>query len=178
MLDKFFFTFLAKTCGPLNATTISGEKCIEFNHQTLVAKKANRLNHSFNYSAAKFRIQSFTTGFLEGLQDTGYSEETFKERQVKAYLWQQRYIQRFNEDGRKAKSKELTCGSLKGDEHKMGAGYSKKQNGRFAASQTRGLWFARSSLMSQRFSIRFSEHRKQFSILPLFQNGSIGIGTS
>ncbi|KAI8813625.1 hypothetical protein BJ742DRAFT_788964 [Cladochytrium replicatum] len=100
-LDEVFFTFLARICANFNATTLAGEKY----HQTLVAKKATRSNQPFDFTAFKFRIQPFTKGFLEALQDAGHSEVTLPEKQVKAYLCQQRYIQRFNEDGKKTKSK-------------------------------------------------------------------------
>ena len=64
-----------------------------------------KLDESPDFRPFKFRIQAFTNAFYEELLRQGYTEEALPLRKVKNYLWNQRYISRFNEDGKKAKSK-------------------------------------------------------------------------
>ncbi|KAI0306326.1 hypothetical protein B0F90DRAFT_1688981 [Multifurca ochricompacta] len=85
-VDRIFFEFLNKTCSNLDATDAKGEPI----HQTLMAKKMQRLDESPDFRPFKFRIQAFTNAFLE---------------EIRNYLWNSPYISRFNEDGKKAKSK-------------------------------------------------------------------------
>ncbi|GJJ12669.1 hypothetical protein Clacol_006913 [Clathrus columnatus] len=85
-VDRIFFEFMNIVCSDLNAKDSKGEPI----HQPLMAKKMERLNESPDYRPFKFRIQAFTNGFLE---------------EVRHYLWTNPYISRFNEDGKKAKSK-------------------------------------------------------------------------
>ncbi|KAF5373638.1 hypothetical protein D9758_000661 [Tetrapyrgos nigripes] len=68
-------------------------------------KKMQRLDESPDFRPFKFRIQAFTNAFLEELARQGYPEEKIPMKKVRHYLWRQPYIQRFNEDGRKAKTK-------------------------------------------------------------------------
>ncbi|THH10704.1 hypothetical protein EW145_g1150 [Phellinidium pouzarii] len=100
-VDRVFFEFLNKICSNLDATDAKGELI----HQTLMAKKMQRLDESPDFRPFKFRIQAFTNGFLEELARQGYSEEKIAMKKVRNYLWTQPYISRFNEDGKKAKSK-------------------------------------------------------------------------
>ncbi|KAJ3037916.1 hypothetical protein HK097_003338 [Rhizophlyctis rosea] len=100
-LDEVFFAFLAKVCSDLEITDEQGEKI----HQTLIARKMSKITESPEFHPFKFRIRSFTNAFRSELYRSGFTEEMIPERKVKQYLWQQRYISRFNEDGRKAKSK-------------------------------------------------------------------------
>ncbi|CAG8508197.1 21097_t:CDS:2 [Dentiscutata erythropus] len=67
--------------------------------------KMQKLDESPDFRPFKFRIQAFTNAFHEELLRHGYTEEILPLRKVKNYLWTQRYISRFNEDGKKAKSK-------------------------------------------------------------------------
>lgn len=53
----------------------------------------------------KFRIRPFVNAFRQELADNGYTVDILPEKLLKTYLAHQRYISRFNEDGRKAKSK-------------------------------------------------------------------------
>ncbi|KAG9295205.1 hypothetical protein G9A89_006186 [Geosiphon pyriformis] len=100
-LDIIFLNFLQNICSDLNATDSKGEQI----HQTLMAKKMQKLDESLDFRPFKFRIQAFTNAFHEELIQSGYTEEILPLRKVKNYLWTQRYISRFNEDGKKAKSK-------------------------------------------------------------------------
>ncbi|KAG2158240.1 uncharacterized protein EDB93DRAFT_1238030 [Suillus bovinus] len=85
-VDRIFFEFLNSICSNLDATDAKGEPI----HQTLMAKKMQRLDESPDFRPFKFRIQAFTNAFLE---------------EIRNYLWNQPYISRFNEDGKKTKSK-------------------------------------------------------------------------
>ncbi|EPQ58343.1 hypothetical protein GLOTRDRAFT_137081 [Gloeophyllum trabeum ATCC 11539] len=100
-VDRIFFDFLNKICSDLDATDAKGEPI----HQTLMAKKMQRLDESPDFRPFKFRIQAFTNAFLEELAKQGYPEEKIPMKKVRNYLWNQPYISRFNEDGKKAKSK-------------------------------------------------------------------------
>lgn len=100
-LDEIFVTFLQNICSNLDARDSKGEQI----HQTLMAKKMQKLSESPDFRPFKFRIQAFTNAFHEELLRNGYTEEVLPMRKVKNYLWTQRYISRFNEDGKKAKSK-------------------------------------------------------------------------
>ncbi|GBC04920.1 hypothetical protein RclHR1_05950004 [Rhizophagus clarus] len=100
-LDDIFISFLQTICSDLDATDSKGEQI----HQTLMAKKMQKLDESPDFRPFKFRIQAFTNAFHEELLRHGFNEEMLPLRKVKNYLWTQRYISRFNEDGKKAKSK-------------------------------------------------------------------------
>ncbi|CAE6436378.1 unnamed protein product [Rhizoctonia solani] len=100
-VDRVFFKFLNKICSNLDATDSKGEAI----HQTLMAKKMARLDELPDFRPFKFRIQAFTNGFLEELASAGYPDEVIPMKKIKSYLWNQPYISRFNEDGKKAKSK-------------------------------------------------------------------------
>jgi hypothetical protein len=100
-VDRVFFEFLESTCSNLDAKDAKGEPI----HQTLMAKKMQRLDESPEFRPFKFRIQAFTNAFLEELALQGYPEEKIPMKKIRNYLWNQPYISRFNEDGKKAKSK-------------------------------------------------------------------------
>ncbi|KAJ1654289.1 hypothetical protein IWQ61_005751 [Dispira simplex] len=100
-LDEIFFTFLQGICSNLNATDSKGESI----HQTLMAKKMQKLDETPDFRPFRFRIQAFTNAFHEELIRQGITEEVISARKVKVYLWRQRFISRYNEDGRKSKSK-------------------------------------------------------------------------
>ncbi|KAI1313922.1 hypothetical protein EDD11_002385 [Mortierella claussenii] len=70
-----------------------------------MAKKMERLEMSTDFRPFKFRIQAFTNAFHDDLVQNGLSEDILPLRKVKVYLWKHRYISRFNEDGKKQKSK-------------------------------------------------------------------------
>jgi len=70
-----------------------------------MAKKMQRLEASTDFRPFKFRIQAFTNAFHESLVQHGLTEDILPLRKVKVYLWKHRYISRFNEDGKKQKSK-------------------------------------------------------------------------
>ncbi|QRV85856.1 Formin-like protein 3 [Ceratobasidium sp. AG-Ba] len=100
-VDRIFFKYLNRICSNLDATDGKGEAI----HQTLMAKKMARLDELPDFRPFKFRIQAFTNGFLEELASAGYPDEVIPMKKIKSYLWNQPYISRFNEDGKKAKSK-------------------------------------------------------------------------
>ncbi|ORZ20065.1 hypothetical protein BCR41DRAFT_34866 [Lobosporangium transversale] len=70
-----------------------------------MAKKMERLEMSTDFRPFKFRIQAFTNAFHDDLIANGLTEDILPLRKVKVYLWKHRYISRFNEDGKKQKSK-------------------------------------------------------------------------
>ncbi|KAJ3476268.1 hypothetical protein NLI96_g11276 [Meripilus lineatus] len=100
-VERIFFEFLIKTCSNLDATDAKGEPI----HQTLMAKKMQRLDESPDFRPFKFRIQAFTNAFLEELARQGYPEEKIPMKKIRNFLWNQPYISRFNEEGKKSKSK-------------------------------------------------------------------------
>ncbi|KAF9454647.1 hypothetical protein P691DRAFT_806814 [Macrolepiota fuliginosa MF-IS2] len=119
-VDRIFFEYLNKICSNrmcsapratavtlssllflVDATDSKGEPI----HQTLMAKKMQRLDESPDFRPFKFRIQAFTLAFLEELARQGYPEEKIPMKKIRNYLWRQPHILRFNEDGKKAKSK-------------------------------------------------------------------------
>ncbi|KAI1314365.1 hypothetical protein EDD11_002230 [Mortierella claussenii] len=100
-LDELFFKFLQRICSDLNACDSRGDQI----HQPLMAKKMQRLEASTDFRPFKFRIQAFTNAFHESLVQHGLSEDILPLRKVKVYLWKHKYISRFNEDGKKQKSK-------------------------------------------------------------------------
>lgn len=100
-VDRIFFEFLNSICSNLDATDAKGEPI----HQTLMAKKMQRLDESPDFRPFKFRIQAFTNAFLEELAKQGYPEEKIPMKKIRNYLWSQPYISRFNEEGKKTKSK-------------------------------------------------------------------------
>ncbi|KAG8966257.1 hypothetical protein FRC03_012268 [Tulasnella sp. 419] len=101
-VDRIFLEYLNRICSNLESTDSKGEAI----HQTLMAKKMARLDESPDFRPFKFRIQAFTNGFVEELTKQGYGEDVVPIKKTKAYLWHHNpYIARFNEDGKKAKSK-------------------------------------------------------------------------
>jgi hypothetical protein len=70
-----------------------------------MAKKMQRLDESPDFRPFKFRIQAFTNAFLEELARQGYPEDKIPMKKIRTYLWNQPYISRFNEEGKKTKSK-------------------------------------------------------------------------
>ncbi|KAF6763922.1 hypothetical protein DFP72DRAFT_873762 [Ephemerocybe angulata] len=93
-VDRVFFEYLNKICSNWDQI-----------HQTLMAKKMQRLDESPDFRPFKFRILAFTTAFLEELARQGYTEDKIPMKKIRNYLWRQPHILRFNEDGKKAKSK-------------------------------------------------------------------------
>ncbi|KAI0086175.1 hypothetical protein BDY19DRAFT_895201 [Irpex rosettiformis] len=100
-VERIFFDFLNRTCSNLDATDSKGEPI----HQTLMAKKMQRLDESPDFRPFKFRIQAFTNAFLEELARQGFPEEKIPMKKIRNFLWNQPYISRFNEEGKKSKSK-------------------------------------------------------------------------
>ncbi|CAG8517037.1 2182_t:CDS:10 [Diversispora eburnea] len=80
-LDDIFVNFLQQICSDYS----KGEQI----HQTLMAKKMQKLDESPDFRPFKFRIQAFTNAFHEELLRHGYTEEILPSRK----------------DGKKAKSK-------------------------------------------------------------------------
>jgi len=85
----------------VDASDSAGERI----HQTMIAKKLNKVTETVDFKQFKFRIRSFTNAFREELQRNGITEDIVSEKKARHYLWKHKYISRFNEDGKKAKSK-------------------------------------------------------------------------
>lgn len=100
-LDALFYRFLRYVCSNIDCADSNGEGI----HQTLMPKRMSRLNHSEDFRPFKFRIQAFVNRWQEEVYKSGISEEQCSPKRLRQYLWTQPYISRFNEDGRKAKSK-------------------------------------------------------------------------
>lgn len=99
--EETFHEFLTSLCSNLEAKDERGELI----HQTLMPKKMARLDESPDFRPFKFRIQAFTNAFQSELQRRGLSEDDLSMRKIKLFLWTHPFISRFNEDGKKAKSK-------------------------------------------------------------------------
>lgn len=100
-LESIFHKFLTAVCSDLEITDDRGELL----HQTLMPKKMARLDESPDFRPFKFRIQAFTNAFQAEVYRNGISESDCSIKKIKQFLWTQPYISRFNEDGKKAKSK-------------------------------------------------------------------------
>ncbi|KAI8055362.1 hypothetical protein BDF22DRAFT_380885 [Syncephalis plumigaleata] len=100
-MDRIFYDFLQGLCSNLNASDSRGDPI----HQTLMAKKMHKMDQSTDFRPFKFRIQAFSNAFMEALARQGYDQTILPTRKVKQYLWRQKCISRFNEEGRKSKSK-------------------------------------------------------------------------
>ncbi|KAJ6502344.1 hypothetical protein C8R45DRAFT_895705 [Mycena sanguinolenta] len=100
-VDRVFLQYLTRICSNLDAADAKGDPI----HQQLMPKKMQKLDESTDFRPFKFRIQAFTAAFLEELAAEGYPEEKIPMKKVRNYLWRQPLILRFNEDGKKAKSK-------------------------------------------------------------------------
>ncbi|KAF7338127.1 hypothetical protein MVEN_02037500 [Mycena venus] len=100
-VDRVFLQYLNRICSNLEAADNKGDPI----HQQLMPKKMQKLDESTDFRPFKFRIQAFTAAFLEELAAEGYPEEKIPMKKVRNYLWRQPLILRFNEDGKKAKSK-------------------------------------------------------------------------
>ncbi|PWN20076.1 hypothetical protein BCV69DRAFT_218353 [Microstroma glucosiphilum] len=100
-LDALFYRYLRYVCSHNDCSDAHGEGI----HQTLMPKRMSRLNHSEDFRPFKFRIQAFVNRWQEEVYRSGITEEQCSPKRLRQYLWTQPYISRFNEDGRKAKSK-------------------------------------------------------------------------
>ncbi|KAJ1907003.1 hypothetical protein LPJ81_001028 [Coemansia sp. IMI 209127] len=101
-LDGLFMKYLEAICS--NTITVDSEG--ESIHQTQMAKKLEKLEQCTEYRTFRFRIQAFSNGYREFMErEAGMTEQMVSKQQLRAYLHQQRYISRYNEDGKKAKSK-------------------------------------------------------------------------
>ncbi|KAI1788275.1 hypothetical protein LXA43DRAFT_894961 [Ganoderma leucocontextum] len=102
-VDRIFSEFLSSICSNLYATDSNGKLI----HQTLMANKMQRLDESANFRPFKFRINAFTNAFLEELARQGLPEEMIpaKQASIKHFLWNQPYISRFNQGGKRSKSR-------------------------------------------------------------------------
>ncbi|KAG0152186.1 hypothetical protein CROQUDRAFT_315180 [Cronartium quercuum f. sp. fusiforme G11] len=99
--EPIFTSWLGRLCSDLDMKDSKGEPI----HQTLMARKMQRLEESADFRPFKFRIQAFTNAFFEELVRCGFSEKDLPMKKVRQYLWSQTCISRFNEEGKKAKSK-------------------------------------------------------------------------
>jgi hypothetical protein len=74
-------------------------------HQSLMPKKMAKLEESPDFRPFRFRIQAFTNAFQSELHRRGISDAECSAKKIRHYLWTQKFIARFNEDGKKAKSR-------------------------------------------------------------------------
>lgn len=72
-------------------------------HQVLMAKKMERLDQSRDFRPFKFRIAAFTTAFTEKLLSLGFQEADLPIKKIRAFLWEQACISRYNDEGKKLK---------------------------------------------------------------------------
>ncbi|KAF8993124.1 hypothetical protein BDZ89DRAFT_1150749 [Hymenopellis radicata] len=100
-VDRIFFQFLNRICSNLDATDTKDEAI----HQTLMATKMQRLDELPGFRPFQFRIQAFTNAFLDELARHGFPLDKIPMKKVRNYLWKQPHILRFNEAGKKRKSK-------------------------------------------------------------------------
>lgn len=100
-IDAIFVAFLQSLCSNLDATDKNGEPI----HQALMPKKMEKFAQSKDFRPFKFRIQAFTHAFVDELANHGYTDDKIQCKKIRQYLWRQPYIMRFNEEGKKAKSK-------------------------------------------------------------------------
>ncbi|KAJ1883092.1 hypothetical protein LPJ57_000420 [Coemansia sp. RSA 486] len=101
-LDELFMKYLEQICS--NNITVDSEG--ELIHQTQMAKKLEKLEQCTEFRTFRFRIQAFSNGYREFIErEAGLTEQVVSKQQLRNYLHQQRYISRYNEDGKKAKSK-------------------------------------------------------------------------
>jgi hypothetical protein len=77
-MDEILFSFFEKLCSNMDATDAGGERI----HQTLMAKKMQRLDESLDYKPFKFRIQAFTNRFIEELAERGLREPDWPQKLV------------------------------------------------------------------------------------------------
>ena len=62
-----------------------------------------RLDQSLDFRPFKFRIQAFTSAFTEKLLALGFQDADLPIKKIRAYLWAQPCISRFNDEGKKLK---------------------------------------------------------------------------
>lgn len=83
----------------VDATDAKGEPI----HQTLMPKKMEKLDQSLDFRPFKFRIQAFTSAFMEKLLSLGFQDADIPIKKIRSYLWAQPCISRFNDEGKKLK---------------------------------------------------------------------------
>lgn len=99
--NKVFLQWLPRICADVEATDRKGEKI----HQPLMAKKMAKLDEEHAFRPFKFRIQPFTNSFQDACKDFGLSEADTAPKLIKHFLWNQPLISRFNDEGKKTKSR-------------------------------------------------------------------------
>lgn len=99
--NRVFLQWLPRVCADVEATDRKGEKI----HQPLMAKKMAKLDEEHAFRPFKFRIQPFTNSFQDACKDLGLSEADTAPKLIKHFLWNQPLISRFNDEGKKTKSR-------------------------------------------------------------------------
>lgn len=99
--NRVFLQWLPRICSDVEATDRKGEKI----HQPLMAKKMAKLDEEHAFRPFKFRIQPFTNSFQDACKDLGLSESDTAPKLIKHFLWNQPLISRFNDEGKKTKSR-------------------------------------------------------------------------
>lgn len=75
---------------------------------TLMPQRVAEQTETEDFNIFKFRIQPFSDAFESELLKRGFDPEDCNGKNVKAYLRNQTLIGRFNEDGKKNKTKGIT----------------------------------------------------------------------
>ncbi|KAL8286728.1 hypothetical protein RQP46_004256 [Phenoliferia psychrophenolica] len=105
LLEEVFIAYLRWLCDNEGAKTGTGDSI----HQPLMASKTQRLDDAGAFRAHRFRIQAFTTGFGEWIQEALKRRRTsslvMSPRQIREFVWNHPLISRYNYDGKKSKSK-------------------------------------------------------------------------
>jgi hypothetical protein len=113
-LEAIFYQFLQRVCSDRSMTDSSGASI----HQTATDKRIQALEQQHKFLPFRLRIHSFSNLFQDCVRQAGYDEGRVSARQLKQFLWTQRYIniyimissftiryiKRFTEDGKKLKS--------------------------------------------------------------------------
>lgn len=99
--NHIFLQWLPRVCSDVDVTDRKGEKI----HQPLMAKKMAKLDEERAFRPFKFRIQPFTNSFQDACRDLGLNEAETAPKLIKQFLWNQPLISRFNDEGKKTKSR-------------------------------------------------------------------------
>ncbi|KAJ3326371.1 hypothetical protein HDU76_012982 [Blyttiomyces sp. JEL0837] len=118
-VENVFFGFLAGLCSNKDATCRKGEKI----HHAV--KKCGYDDHSpdsIGFYDFKFRINSFVDAFQEALENAGgFTQDIISERQVRGYLSSCRFVMRYTEEGKRARSKGCNVFVVEGKETEDGS---------------------------------------------------------
>ncbi|KAJ3127485.1 hypothetical protein HK098_006263 [Nowakowskiella sp. JEL0407] len=99
-LDQLFLQFLCTVCSDLDAVDSQGEKLLVTYSDREITK-----SYETGYHIFKFRMKPFARSLQDHFHHSGITETVLPDRKFKEYLNQHKYISRFSDEGKKAKSK-------------------------------------------------------------------------